>query len=150
MDCARKGCRRRLNGKASGKTYKAANGQYVELAREGEDSILTVLGEFTNVSNPLYGGLPGPLHNQIPQPNRAVDNTTIWAPNFNQAYYQNLLFSEAPGASSMRNFYIEQSSGRYTVNGGVTNWGTGDQQRGALRQQRLRQHRLLHGLALRE
>jgi immune inhibitor A len=24
----------------------------------------------------------------------------------------------------MRNFYIEQSSGRYTVHGGVTNWGT--------------------------
>ena len=50
------------------------------LAREKEDSILTVLGEFSNTPNPLYGGLPGPLHNQIPQPDRNVDNTTIWAP----------------------------------------------------------------------
>ena len=30
-----------------------------------------------------------------------------------------MLFSEAPGAVSMRNFYIEQSSNRYTVNGVV-------------------------------
>ena len=53
-----------------------------------------------------------------------MDNTTIWAPDFSQAYYENLLFSEAPGAVSMRNFYIEQSSNRYTVNGDVTDWVT--------------------------
>ena len=53
--------------------------------------------------------LPGPLHNQIPQPDRSVDNTTIWTPDFSPSYYENLLFSEAPGAVSMRNFYIEQS-----------------------------------------
>ncbi len=35
-----------------------------------------------------------------------------------------MLFSEAPGAVSMRNFYIEQSSNRYTVNGDVTDWVT--------------------------
>jgi immune inhibitor A len=51
-----------------------------------------------------------------------VDNSTIWAPDFNEAYYEDLLFSEAPGAVSMRNFYIEQSSNRYTVNGDVTDW----------------------------
>ena len=39
-----------------------------------------------------------------------------------KAYFENLLFSEAPGAISMRNFYIEQSSNRYTVNGEVTDW----------------------------
>ncbi len=39
-----------------------------------------------------------------------------------KAYFENLLFSEAPGAVSMRNFYIEQSSNRYTVNGEVTDW----------------------------
>jgi immune inhibitor A len=111
------------SGQASGKVHKAANGQYVELAREGEDAILTVLGEFGNSINPVTGGTPGPLHNQIPQPDRNVDNTTIWAADFTEAYYENLLFSEAPGASTMRNFYIEQSSNRYTVHGDVTNWG---------------------------
>ena len=67
---------------------KVAKGQYVELAREGEDSILTVLGEFGNVDQPrARAAPPGPVHNQIPEPNRAVDNTTIWAPDFSQSYY---------------------------------------------------------------
>ena len=69
-----------------------------------------------------HGGTPGPLHNQIPQPDRSVDNTTIWAPDFSKSYYENLLFSDAPGVSSMRNFYIEHSSGQYTVNGDVEDW----------------------------
>ncbi len=51
-----------------------------------------------------------------------MDNTTIWSPDFSRDYYQNLLFSEAPGAVSMRNFYIEESSNRYAVNGDVTDW----------------------------
>jgi immune inhibitor A len=70
------------------------------------------------------GGTPGPLHNQIPQPDRAVDNSTIWAPDFSQAHYQDLLFSGQEGAVSMRNFYIELSSNRYAVDGEVTDWVT--------------------------
>ena len=104
------------------KVGKVAKGQYVELAREGEDSIFTIIGQFGNAVDTRFGGAPGPVHNQIPQPDRTVDNTTIWAPDFSQAYYKNLLFSEAPGRSSMRNFYIENSSGRYAVNGDVSDW----------------------------
>jgi immune inhibitor A len=112
----------KVNGKASGKTHEVARGQFVELAREGEDTIWTIIGEFGTQIHPSYGGTAGPLHNQIPAPDRSVDNTTIWAPDFSKAYYENLLFSEAPGAVSMRNFYIEQSANRYTVNGVVTDW----------------------------
>ena len=100
-----KGLEAKLNGKAYGKTYEVARGQYVELAREGEGAIWTVLGEFGPLDHPapiLFSGVPGPLRNQIPQPDRSVDNTTIWAPDFTEAYYENLLFSEAPGAVSMR------------------------------------------------
>ena len=32
------------------------------------------------------------------------------------------LFNGSPGANSMRNYFIEQSSNRYTVNGDVTDW----------------------------
>ena len=101
----------KLNGKTTGKTHEVARGQFVELERTGEDSIWTVLGEFSDLA-----------HNTIPQPNRSVDNSTIWAPDFSQAYFKDLLFSEAAGAVSMRNFYIELSSNRYTVNGDVTDW----------------------------
>ncbi len=114
----------KLAGKTSGKVHQVAKGQYVQLAREGEDSIWTVVGQFGNSINPTYGGAAGPQKNQIPQPDRNVDNSTIWAPDFSQAYYQNLLFSGAPGAVSMRNFYIEQSANRYTVNGNVEDWVT--------------------------
>ncbi len=112
----------KLNGKANGPVKEVAKGQFVQLERQGEDSIWTIIGEFGNAVHPILGGTPGPLHNQIPQPDRSVDNTTIWAADFSKAYYENMLFSSAPGAVSMRNFYIEQSSNRYTVNGDVTDW----------------------------
>lgn len=118
-----------LNGKSDGDnndhTQRVGLKHYVELDRLGEDNIWTILAEFTNVRHPSYpGGTDGPLHNQIPQPDRSVDNTTIWAPDFTPAYFENMLFSEAPGAISMRNFYIEQSSNRYAVKGDVTDWVT--------------------------
>jgi immune inhibitor A len=115
-----------------GKTGKKDKGPtFVQLDRTGEDTIWTVLAEFgdqpaTHNHGALgtidHGGTPGPLHNQIPKPDRTVDNTTIWASNFDVDYYKNLLFSEKPGASSVRNFYIENSSGAYAVNGVVENW----------------------------
>lgn len=112
-----------LHGKAHGRTHEVARGQFVELERTGEDSIWTVLADFGDEEHPGFtGGLPGPQHNQIAQPDRNYDNTTIWTADFNRDHYLDLLFSEAPGAVSMRNYYIEQSSNRYTVNGDVTDW----------------------------
>src|SRR5262245_19628957 len=82
----------KLKGKQVGKVHEVAKGQYVELAREGEDSIWTVLGEFSDLA-----------HNQIPEPDRNVDNSTIWTADFNRDHYLDLLFSEAKGDISMRN-----------------------------------------------
>lgn len=113
-----------MNGKTHGHTHQVHRRHYVELEREGEDTIWTIIGEFGSQIHPTYGGSPGPLHNQIPQPNRAVDNTTIWAPDFSKSYYEKLLFSEGRHDISMRKYYIEQSSNRYTVNGEVTDWVT--------------------------
>ncbi len=119
-----------LKGQAKGvganKVVKLAKGQYVELAREGEDSILTILGEFgpalATTHHGGHGGTAGPLHNQIPEPDRSVDNSSIWEPDFSESHYERLLFDETPGAITMRNYYKEQSSGRYTVNGDVSPW----------------------------
>jgi immune inhibitor A len=111
LELRKKGLEARLHGKAYGRTYKVARGQYVELMREGEGALWTVLGEFADLS-----------HNSLPEPDRAVDNTTIWVPDFSPTYYRTLLFDDAPGANSMRNFYIEQSANRYAVYGDVTDW----------------------------
>ena len=111
------------------------NGQnhFVELAQTGEDQILTVLGEFgagvANHASHLEGGPPvihtgpaGPAHNEIAEPDRSVDNTTIWTADFSEAYFEDLLFSRTPLDNSMANFYAELSSGAYSVDGDVTDW----------------------------
>ena len=109
---------------------RSPKGQFVELAFEGEDKILTLLGQFgaepaTHVHGALgtidHGGAPGPLHNEIPEPDRSVDNTTIWAPDFSRSYYEHLLFDRG-AHPSMANWYLAQSAGRYTVDGYVSDW----------------------------
>ncbi|ANZ38834.1 protease [Lentzea guizhouensis] len=113
---------------------KQARDQYVELKREKTDKIFVILAEFGNERHPDYPdrdtdpNTPGPLRfdgpvrNQIPAPDRAVDNTTIWRPDFSRQYFQDLYFSRAKDANSVANFYDKQSSGRYTVDGLVTDW----------------------------
>ena len=61
----------KLYGKAQGRSYEAARGKFVELKREDEDAVWTVLGEFSDYP-----------HNSIPEPDRAVDNSTLWEPDF--------------------------------------------------------------------
>ncbi|MDC5696057.1 immune inhibitor A [Intrasporangium calvum] len=111
LDLRKRGLEAKLNGKAKGKAYEVAKGQYVQLEREGEGALWTVLGEFADLK-----------HNAIPEPDREVNNTTMWRADFDRQSYVDLLFDDSRGANSMRNFYLEQSSGRYTVHGDVTDW----------------------------
>jgi immune inhibitor A len=93
------------------KIHEVAKGQYVELEREGEDPVWTVIGEFGDLK-----------HNNIAEPDRSVDNTTLWVPDFNREHYLDMLFAEGDGVNSMRQFYIDNSSNRYAVYGDVTDW----------------------------
>jgi immune inhibitor A len=108
--------------------------QYVELSREKTDKIFVVLAEFGNERHPNYPDqdtdpntvgpvkFDGPLHNAIPEPDRAKDNSTIWQADYNQQHFQDLYFSTDPGVDSVANYYDKQSSGRYSVQGYVTDW----------------------------
>ena len=93
-----RGLQMKLQGKVPGKVAKVANGQYVELSREDTDRVFVVIAEFGNTRHPAFldttaGGAPasdaltfdGPLHNAIPEPNRAVDNSTLWQDDYNRA-----------------------------------------------------------------
>jgi len=104
----------------AGQPHRDHLGQFVELAREGEDPVWTLLVEFGDAA-PI-GGLPGPRHNETPQPDPALDNTFTWVPDFNPAYYEDLLFGEGPDALSLRAYWIENSSGRYAIYGDVVDW----------------------------
>ncbi len=101
----------KLQGEKVGKIHEVAKGQFVELEREGEDLVWTVLGEFSDFP-----------HNNIAEPDRSVNNTTLWPDDFSREYFRDLVSSEAPGANSMYNYYVEQSSNRYAVSGAVTDW----------------------------
>lgn len=123
-----KGLQDKIAGKATGKVYEVAKGQFVELEREGTDKIFVVIAEFGNTRHVLYpdsvGGVPasdaltfdGPLHNSIPAPDRSVDNSTLWQSDYSQAHYDNMYFNR------MAAYYELQSSNRYSVVGDVTAW----------------------------
>ncbi|HET8786691.1 MAG TPA: immune inhibitor A domain-containing protein, partial [Candidatus Limnocylindrales bacterium] len=110
--------------------------KYYQAAVTGTGQIFTILAEFGDQGSGRLGRDPGPVHNDIPKPNREivdgqpngdfdatlpVDNSTHWTDDFNQAYYEDLFFGDAP---SFKDFYEEQSSGNYTIDGKVSDWVT--------------------------
>jgi immune inhibitor A len=124
-----KGLEAKLKGIAKGKVHEVAKGQFAELARENVDKIFVVIAEFGTTRHSAYpdtnpDGTPasdalvfdGPLHNSIPKPNRKVDNSTLWQRDFSQQHYTDMYFKR------MAKYYQSQSSGRYSVEGAVTEW----------------------------
>jgi immune inhibitor A len=95
--------------------------RWVELKKKADkvDPIFTILVQFGDAVDPLTGGTAGPAHNQIAEPDRSMDNSTLWKPDFNQAYFQQMV--NGPG-KSMADFYYKQSGGKYSVNGDVADW----------------------------
>jgi immune inhibitor A len=114
--------------------------QYVELSREKTDKIFVVLTDFGTERHPDYPDkdlepsiegpktFEGPENNQIPAPDRAVDNSTVWQPNYDQKHFQDLYFGQGDEAGSggatesVKQYFERQSSGRYSIDGTVTNW----------------------------
>jgi immune inhibitor A len=121
----------KVRQRGASEVVKVADDQYVELAREKTDKIFVILAEFGDTRHPSYPdqdtntNIPGPatfngpLHNAIPAPDRSKDNSTVWQPNYDRAHYQDLYFG---GGESVRTYYERQSSGRYSVEGQVTDW----------------------------
>ncbi|MFJ4788975.1 immune inhibitor A domain-containing protein [Streptomyces sp. NPDC088794] len=96
--------------------------KYVELGREKTDKIFTILVEFGDQIDSRYGGTVGPLHNEIAKPDRKQDNSTAWQADYNQAHFQDLYFGTGKKTESLKKYYEKQSSGRYSVDGEVTDW----------------------------
>ncbi|GGK66859.1 protease [Sphaerisporangium melleum] len=99
------------------------------------------------VTDPPGTKLNGPLHNNIPNPATAAgggkDNNSMWVADFNNAHYNNMLYSSKgitkrvrtdlkdprdgkPGidisGQTMKNMYEEMSKGAYTVTGEALGW----------------------------
>ena len=123
-----------VQSKNGSKVAKIGPKKYVELAREKTDKIFVVIVEFGDERHPDYPDLNpdprdnpadtfnGPLHNQIAEPDRLVDNTTIWQADYGADHYRDLYFSQDAKADSVANYFEKQSSGRYSVTGEVSDW----------------------------
>ncbi|MFH9569975.1 immune inhibitor A domain-containing protein [Streptomyces sp. NPDC017230] len=121
-----------ISGKASVKKKDGSNvvqlkskkgdAKYVELGREKTDKIFTILVEFGDKIDSRYGGDAGPLHNQIAKPDRRTDNSTAWKADYDQQHFQDLYFGSGKGVNSVKTYYEKQSSGRYSVEGEVSDW----------------------------
>ena len=121
--------------RAAGRRRTTATGPTTTSSWRAEktDKIFVILAEFGNERDPRYPDqdtdpdtpgptvFDGPLHNAIPQP-APNDNSTVWQPDYDQAYYQDLYFGSGAGVESVKTYYERQSSGRYSVDGTVSDW----------------------------
>ena len=91
---------REVESRGGSTAVKVAPGQWAQYGLRSSDNIFTTrLVEFGDQKDPRFATAPtGPQHNQIPQPNRAVDNTTYWLPDFGRQHYLDMFF-DAEGES---------------------------------------------------
>lgn len=130
--------------RGASKVVKLDDRKYVELGREKTDKIFTILVEFgdkvdsTTQHDPdgpdgpkppvlKYGGTPGPAHNKIAKPDRAKDNSTAWQADYDRGHFEDLYFGTGRDQSgqkkeSLKTYYEKASSGRYSVEGEVSDW----------------------------
>ncbi len=112
-------------GKGWSHGHHAGKDKYVLYDTNREESVFTVLSEFGDTTDPRTGGSAGPLHNEIPRPDRTYDrsatddNSTYWLPDFNRAHYTDMMFGDG---ESFRDFYLKQSNGRFLAKGDVSDW----------------------------
>nr|WP_221935723.1 immune inhibitor A domain-containing protein [Janibacter cremeus] len=105
---------------------KGHDKKYVQYDVDREASVFTILTDFGDQTLPATGGQPGPVHNQIAEPDRdwdggsSDDNSTIWTENFDRDHYMDLMFAD--DKESFRDFFLKQSNGRFVADGDVSDW----------------------------
>jgi immune inhibitor A len=105
----------KVEQRGGSKSVRVAPGQWVEYETEATDQLLSFLVEF---------GGDGPQAGNIPAPDRSKDNSTYWQPQFDREHFMDMFFNGMPeqNGESFKDFYKEQSSGRYDVEGDVSDW----------------------------
>ncbi|GAA2136894.1 immune inhibitor A [Nocardioides koreensis] len=114
---------KQLRTGARGDSVKLGKGKYGRVGTAQTDKIFVVLAEFGNTQHSAFAGqapdaqrVDGPMRNEIPEPDRTTDNSTLWQSNYDRAHYENMYFNR------MKSFYEKQSSGHYSIDGDVTEW----------------------------
>ena len=104
---------------------------------------MTILGQFGEPrSTPTYGGTAGPAAQPDPAARPEDRQHDDLGAGLQRSYYDDLLFSETPGDSSMRNYYIEnRRAGTRSTATSPTGWRCPFNE-AELRRELLRRHRL--------
>ena len=101
--------------------------RYIDYPVNREEDIFTILTDFGTQTQGGLDATPGPVHNQIPEPDRTWDgsatddNSTNWTKDFNRGHYLDMMFG---AGESFRDFYLKQSNGRFLAKGDVSDWVT--------------------------
>jgi len=115
-------------GRGPDRTIRLTNGTQVDYPQSQTAQLLTFLVQFGDQNpNPTFpDNTAGPAHNQIPQPNRANDNSTYWLPDFTRQHFKDMFFNGLAdqNGESFRSVYQEMSSGRFDLEGDVSDWVT--------------------------
>jgi immune inhibitor A len=123
-----------LKGRGQNRTIERADGTEVDYPATQSAKLLTFLIDFGDgAGNPDFPEqTAGPLNNEIPEP-AASDNSTYWKDpevngGFNRQHYLDMFFNgmaEQDG-ESFKDLYDEMSSGRFDLEGDVSDWVTVD------------------------
>jgi immune inhibitor A len=106
-------------GGSKSRVVELKPGEYVEYGTAETAQLFTILVEFGDTVDPRFPDAPaGPVHNEIPEPG-AADNSTYWLPDFSRAHFEDMFFGEG---ESMKGVYDEMSSGRFDLEGAVSDW----------------------------
>ncbi|WP_432477518.1 immune inhibitor A domain-containing protein [Nocardioides sp. GXQ0305] len=113
----------RLRTGGTGAAERISKNTYGRVATTGQEKIFVVLAEFGDVEHPAVPDgdsnattFDGPVHNDIPKPDRSKDNSTLWQADYDVDHYENMYFDR------MRKFYERESHGKFTFGGDVTEW----------------------------
>ncbi|PZR52360.1 peptidase M6 [Xylanimonas oleitrophica] len=112
-------------GKNASKVVEIAPDKFVEYGVQETAQLFSILVEFGDENaSPYFPDAPvGPLHNEIPEPS-AEDNSTYWEEDFSREHYMEMFFTglEDQGGESFKGVYKEMSSGRFDLQGDVSDW----------------------------
>jgi immune inhibitor A len=111
-------------GKGAQQRIQMADGSLVSYPTSETAQLLTFLVQFGDQNtNTAFEGQQGPVHNRIPEPG-VSDNSTYWESDFSPEHYKEMFFSglEDQGGESFAGAYDEMSSGRFKLEGDVSDW----------------------------
>ncbi|MGW2093480.1 immune inhibitor A domain-containing protein [Promicromonospora sukumoe] len=116
----------RGKGKHKSKVVEISPREYVEYGVEETAQLFSILVDFGDETDDRYpDATAGPGHNEIPEPVRS-DNSTYWEPDFSREHFQEMFFTglEDQDGESFAGIYDEMSSGRFDLQGDVSDWVT--------------------------